>query len=124
MPYASARTKSGVRISGGPGFWLIAGWFIVPLWIMGLMLKGAILLVAALVRSSSTRQQQQAVHAPSAATPEPAHATAEPQDAIPDWAKPAPAQSRQQDHRALIAVTVIVCAALLVFAIISSSRFR
>lgn len=92
MPTASTRTRSGARISGGPLFWLLAGMFIVPLWIMGQLLKGAILLAAWAAREISAhyarkralayRAEQQTRRAVAPAAPED-EVPAEPEDARP-----------------------------------------
>jgi hypothetical protein len=119
------RTKSGVHISGGPGFWLLAGWFIVPLWLMGQLLKGAILLAVWIGRETTAHRQRKHTPAATMAATAAADANAEPEDAVPDLAQPAPPTAPPpQNHRVLIAVTAAACAALLALAAVSAARFR
>lgn len=108
MPNASIRTSRNTRVSGGPIFWFFYAMFIVPLWLMGQMLKGAILLVAWIGRETSAHRARK--NTPTPVPPPPAiDPDTEPQDAVPDCAKPAPAPQR---HPLLIAAAILACALL------------
>lgn len=108
MPNASIRTSRNTRVSGGPIFWFFYAMFIGPLWLMGQMLKGAILLVAWISRETSAHQARK--NTPTPVPPSPAvDPDTEPQDAVPDCAKPASAPQR---HPLLIAAAILACALL------------
>lgn len=114
MPYASTRVSRNTRIGGGPVFWFFYAMFAMPLWVMWQMLRGAILLVAWLVRQAGAQKPATPAAPVSAVQP------AEPQDAIPEDARPStPRAEPAKPSRAVpIGLAAAACTLLVVLVIL------
>lgn len=123
MPYVSTRVGRRTRVGGGSVFWFFYAMFAMPLWLMWQMLRGAILLVAWIVREIDAGQQRKRVAAAAAPAASIADQTPHLEDAVP------PLRQRLRDPdargRAIAAGLVLaVLTALLVAAIVSGARWR
>ena len=108
MPYASTRVSRNTRIGGGPLFWLLYATFIGPLWLMGQLLKGAILLLAWAAREATTRH---------ARTREPA----QPEDARPATTRGL-RDPANRSHAIALTAAALALAALVALAVLGHTH--